>query len=217
MQTRPTLGPSPVQAKAACWRGAPRRCDDPQVTRDASDDGTARSRFLSWVLRHAPHEVGVPLDPAGWAPVGDVLRACHDRGLPLDRAGLEQLVAASDKQRFALSPDGQRIRAVQGHSVPVTLGHPEREPPPWLYHGTVERFLPAIEAQGLRPGQRHHVHLSADPATAATVGRRRGRPVVLRVAAHALWSEGHRFWCSPNGVWLTEWVPASHLQRLPPP
>lgn len=183
----------------------------------APDDGTARSRFLSWVLRHAPHEVGVELDAAGWASVQQVLAACHERGLPIDREGLRRLVAASDKQRFALSPDGQRIRAMQGHSVAVSLDHPEREPPPWLYHGTVERFLAAIWAQGLRPVERHHVHLSADPETAAAVGRRRGRPVVLRVAAHAMWSEGHRFWHSPNGVWLTAHVPTRHLERLPSP
>lgn len=171
------------------------------------------SRFLSWVLRHAPHAVGVRLDDAGWAEVEAVLRACHERGLPLDRDELSQLVASSDKQRFGLSPDGQRIRAVQGHSVPVALEHPEREPPPVLYHGTVARFLPSIWAQGLRPGQRHHVHLSADPATAAAVGQRRGRPVVLQVAAAAMHAEGHRFQLSPNGVWLTARVPPRHLQR----
>ncbi|MCX4243302.1 RNA 2'-phosphotransferase [Paraliomyxa miuraensis] len=179
------------------------------------DDATARSRFLSWVLRHAPHEVGVQVDEAGWAEVAEVLAACHARGLPLDRMGLAELVASSDKQRFALSPDGRRIRAVQGHSIPVRLDHPEREPPPCLYHGTVERFLAEIWAQGLVKGQRHHVHLSADPRTAATVGRRRGRPVVLEVAAHAMWTEGHRFWLSPNGVWLTDEVPARYLRRLP--
>jgi putative RNA 2'-phosphotransferase len=181
------------------------------------DDPTAASRFLAWALRHAPHELGLSLDPAGWALVDAVLRACRARGVALDRAGLERLVAESDKQRFALSPDGRRIRAVQGHSIPVRLDHPEREPPPSLYHGTVARFLPSIEAQGLVPGQRHHVHLSADSETAAAVGRRRGRPVVLRVDAAAMHAEGHRYYLSPNGVWLTAHVPPRFLARLPPP
>lgn len=174
------------------------------------------SRFLSWVLRHAPHEVGLRLDPAGWVEVEAVLGACRARGMALDRAGLAALVASSDKQRFALSPDGDRIRAVQGHSVPVELGHPEREPPPRLYHGTVARFLASIEREGLRPGQRHHVHLSADEATAAAVGRRRGRPVVLTVNAAAMQAAGHRFFLSPNGVWLTETVPPRFV-ALPAP
>jgi putative RNA 2'-phosphotransferase len=182
--------------------------------RDAS---TAASRFLAYALRHAPHEAGLSLDPAGWAPVDAVLRACHARGMRLDRAGLQALVAASDKQRFALSPDGRRIRAVQGHSIPVELDHPEREPPASLYHGTVARFLPSIEAKGLLPGQRHHVHLSADPETAAAVGRRRGRPIVLRVDAGAMHAEGHRYFLSPNGVWLTAHVPPRFLVRVPAP
>lgn len=181
------------------------------------DDPTAASRFLAWVLRHAPHEVGVGLDSAGWAAVDEVLAACRARGVRLDREGLARLVAASDKQRFALDEQGLRIRAVQGHSVPVQLDHPEREPPPWLYHGTVARFLGSIEAHGLLPGKRHHVHLSADPETAAAVGRRRGRPVVLQVAAQAMGAAGHRFFLSPNGVWLTAFVPACFLTRLPAP
>lgn len=180
------------------------------------DDSIAKSRFLAWALRHAPREAGLSLDDAGWAPVDAVLRACHARGLRLDREGLAQLVAASDKQRFAISPDGRRIRAVQGHSIPIRLDHPEREPPPVLYHGTVARFLPSIEAQGLLPGRRHHVHLSADPETAAAVGRRRGPPVVLQVQARAMWAAGHRWWQSPNGVWLTDHVPPQFLVRLPP-
>lgn len=187
------------------------------MTTERAADPIALSRFLAWVLRHAPHEVGLALDPAGWATVDAVLEACRARGMALDRAELERLVAASDKQRFATSADGLRIRAVQGHSVPVKLDHPEREPPPLLYHGTVERFVGSIWAQGLHAGERHHVHLSADPETAATVGRRRGQPVVLRIGAHAMWSEGHRFWYSPNGVWLTEHVPTAFIERLDPP
>ncbi len=175
------------------------------------DDATATSRLLSWMLRHAPHEAGLRLDAAGWAAVDEVLAACRARGRPIDRAGLGLLVAASDKQRFALSPDGARIRAVQGHSVPVALGHPEREPPALLYHGTVARRLASIEAQGLVPGRRHHVHLSADPETAAAVGSRRGAPVVLVVRAHAMWQEGLRLWLAPNGVWLTAAVPPRFL------
>lgn len=180
---------------------------------DDPTDLTVPSRFLAWALRHAPHEVGLALDAAGWAPVDAVLEACRARGVMLDRAGLERLVATSDKQRFATSPDGLRIRAVQGHSVPVELGHPEREPPSLLYHGTVERFLRSIGELGLQAGERHHVHLCADPGTAAAVGRRRGRPVVLRVFAHAMWREGHRFWLSPNAVWLALHVPPPFIER----
>ncbi len=185
------------------------------MTDEHEGDRTQVSRFLSWVLRHAPHEVGLTVDEAGWADVEALLGACEARGVSLDLAGLERLVAHSDKQRFAWSPDGRRIRAVQGHSIPVELGHPEREPPSRLFHGTVARFLAAIRRDGLHPGQRHHVHLSGDPTTAAAVGRRRGTPVVLTIHADAMHAAGHRFFLSPNGVWLTERVPPRFVEHPP--
>jgi putative RNA 2'-phosphotransferase len=42
---------------------------------------------------------------------------------------LLQVVEVSEKKRFSLSVDGQRIRAAQGHSVAVQLGLSPREPP----------------------------------------------------------------------------------------
>ena len=125
---------------------------------------------------------------------------------------IETVVATSDKQRFALDPSGRRIRANQGHSIAIDLGLEPREPPPTLFHGTAETFLPAIRAQGLKPGRRQHVHLSPDAATATTVGQRHGRPVVLRVAAGRMRSAGFEFYLSANGVWLTAAVPAEFIE-----
>src|SRR4051812_14118823 len=131
--------------------------------------------------------------------------------MPLTRAQLDAVVAGNDKQRFAVDPSGTRIRASQGHSVAVALGYRPETPPDVLFHGTVERFLPAILAEGLRPGGRHAVHLSPDPATARTVGGRRGRPVVLRVDAAAMAADGISFPRSANGVWLTDVVLARYV------
>ena len=86
----------------------------------------------------------------------------------------------------------------------------EREPPEVLYHGTVERFLPSILDEGLNKGKRHHVHLSKDVETARRVGARRGQPVILEVDAGRMHRDGHKFFVSANGVWLTESVPASY-------
>jgi len=62
--------------------------------------------------------------------------------------------------------------------------------------------------------ERHHVHLSADEATARTVGRRRGKPIILRVDARAMKEAGHAFFLTPNGVWLTDAVPSGFLVGL---
>jgi putative RNA 2'-phosphotransferase len=169
------------------------------------------SKFLSKVLRHAPESVGLRLDEAGWAEVGDLLDAAERAGVPIDRATLERVVAENDKRRFAFSEDGRRIRASQGHSVDVDLGLEAKEPPEVLFHGTAAASLDAIRREGLRPGRRTHVHLSVDEATAVAVGSRHGAPVVLRVAAGRLHREGRRFYRSDNGVWLTDTVPPDAL------
>jgi putative RNA 2'-phosphotransferase len=165
------------------------------------------SKLLSLGLRHDPAALGIELDAAGWTDVAAVLRGLEARSLRVTEEELEEIVATSDKQRFALSPDGMRIRANQGHSVDVDLGLPRREPPEVLFHGTVARFLELIRRDGLLRRARTHVHLSSDIDTATTVARRRaGATVILRVRARAMHDAGHVFFMSDNGVWLTEKV-----------
>jgi putative RNA 2'-phosphotransferase len=118
-------------------------------------------------------------------------------------------VDADSKGRYELVAG--RIRATQGHSVDVELGLEPVRPPDVLYHGTVERFVPAILASGLRPGSRQFVHLSADVVTAQAVGRRRGTPVVLVVDAAGAHAAGQAFLRASNGVWLTDALPARWL------
>jgi putative RNA 2'-phosphotransferase len=169
------------------------------------------SKFLSLILRHQPEKVGLKLDEAGWVGVTELLEVSARHGHPMTLQSLQHIVATSEKKRFALSEDGQRIRASQGHSVEVELGYAPATPPALLYHGTVDRFLNSIRENGLIKGDRHHVHLSADTATASTVGARRGKPVVLTIDAAGMAREGLLFYLSANGVWLTDHVPARFM------
>ena len=174
-------------------------------------DQTHLSKFLSLILRHQPEKVGLTLDEAGWVGVNELLAALARHGRPITRETLDHIVATSEKKRFAFSDDGGCIRASQGHSVEVELGYAPAAPPPLLYHGTVDRFLDSIREKGLIKGDRHHVHLSPDTATATTVGARRGKPVVLTIDAAAMAREGLLFYRSANGVWLTDHVPARFI------
>ncbi|MEV6442463.1 RNA 2'-phosphotransferase [Amycolatopsis sp. NPDC051716] len=167
------------------------------------------SKRLSRHLRHDPATLGLTLTPGGWVPVDALVRA-----LAITRAELDEVVEKNNKRRFAFDETGTRIRASQGHSVTVDLGLPDATPPDVLYHGTVAKYLDAIFREGLRPMNRHAVHLSATVETAAIVGARRGKPAILRVDAAALAAEGHAFQVSANGVWLTPSVPPHHLARL---
>jgi len=178
-----------------------------------SSSDTRLSKFLSLVLRHQPEKAGITLDPAGWVDVDTLLRGCAAAGVALSRTDLDRIVTESEKQRFALSEDRMRIRANQGHSVEVELAYEPMTPPDILFHGTADRFLESIRAQGLVRGKRHHVHLSAERSTAIEVGRRHGRPVALQVDARGMHADGIAFFRSANGVWLTEHVPARYLAR----
>jgi putative RNA 2'-phosphotransferase len=173
----------------------------------------AVSRRLSYVLRHNPGSAGIALDAAGWVDIDALLTGLADTGFPLTEQRLRSVVASNDKSRFSI--DGGRIRAAQGHSVPVDLGLVPHRPPALLYHGTVARSVDAIQQDGLRAGERHHVHLSPDVTTARTVGARRGIPVVFAVDTSAMHVQGHIFFVTDNGVWLTEHVPPRFLRRLP--
>ena len=170
------------------------------------------SKFLSLVLRHEPERLGLTLDSAGWVSVDELLAAISRQKTPITRERLEHIVATSEKKRFAFDESGTKIRASQGHSVEVELGYEPQVPPEILFHGTAEKFLPSIRTQGLLKGERHHVHLSGDEATARQVGSRRGSPVILTIKAGAMYRAGHQFFRSANGVWLVDQVPASDLE-----
>src|ERR1043165_6677424 len=107
------------------------------------------SKFLSLILRHEPERVGLKLGEAGWVGVDELLQAVNRHGMALTLDQLEHVVATSDKKRFAVSGDGLRIRASQGHSVEIDLQYPPRTPPESLYHGTATRFLDGIRRHGL--------------------------------------------------------------------
>jgi putative RNA 2'-phosphotransferase len=171
------------------------------------------SKFLSLVLRHEPERVGIKLDEAGWIAVDELLDAINGHGQPLTLEQLQEVVDTNDKKRFTIQ-DGY-IRANQGHSIPVELQLPEAEPPDFLFHGTVPRFLELIREKGLLKGERHDVHLSPDRETAIKVGKRRGLPHILTVKARQMHRDGYKFYLSANGVWLTDHVPPQYIAGLP--
>lgn len=172
------------------------------------------SKFISLVLRHRPQAAGITLDGHGWADVGELIAGVNATGHHrLDMATLEEIVATDEKQRYSFDEGHVRIRANQGHSVPVDVGLREATPPDVLYHGTAERFCASIERQGLLPRGRLYVHLSTDIPTATKVGSRHGRPVVWRVDCRRMLEDGLRFYLSKNGVWLAKSVPTRYLSR----
>src|SRR5262245_21761181 len=84
---------------------------------------TRLSKFLSYVLRHEPGSIGLALDAQGWAEIDELLARARAHGRAFTREALDEVVAESPKRRFAVSEDGRRVRASQGHSLEVDLGY----------------------------------------------------------------------------------------------
>ncbi|MFO0847641.1 MAG: RNA 2'-phosphotransferase [Gemmataceae bacterium] len=175
------------------------------------------SKYLSKYLRHDPAGLGLTLRPGGWVPIADLLAAAEANGFRISADELREVVHTSDKQRFAMDDTGTLIRANQGHSVEVDLHLEPATPPAVLYHGTGRQNRDAILAGGLLKMRRHHVHLSADVATAVRVGQRHGVPLVFVVAAGRMAADGVAFYVSQNGVWLTDHVAPAYLSESEAP
>jgi len=172
------------------------------------------SKFFSYVLRHAPEHIALVLDQQGWAEIDRLIAGARTCGHTVDRQTLDEVVATNDKKRFEISADGLRIRAVQGHSTSiVNRVFVEQCPPDVLYHGTATRFLESILREGLKPGTRHHVHLSALADVALSVGKRYGKPVLLTIDARRMHEAGVKFFLAENGVWLVDAVAPEFLEQ----
>ncbi len=170
------------------------------------------SKFLSLVLRHKPETIGLQLDAEGWLDIAQLVENANQHGQQLSLELVHEVVAQNDKKRFALSEDGLKIRASQGHSIEgIELNLTACQPPDILYHGTVAVFIEQIRQQGLLKRSRNHVHLSADVETAMKVGSRRGQPILLTVASGVMHQQGFPFYLSANGVWLCDSVPPQFL------
>ena len=172
------------------------------------------SKFISLILRHKPEAIGSMLDEHGWADVQALIDGVNATGRHrLTQETLEEIVRMDEKQRYAFNEDHTRIRANQGHSIPVDVELERKTPPPVLYHGTGEKYAESIDREGLIPKGRLYVHLSTDVETARKVGSRHGRPVIYQVDCQKMAADGYVFFLSANHMWLTKRVPVQYLSR----
>ncbi len=172
------------------------------------------SKLLSFVLRHKPEAINLQLDKQGWADTAELIDKLNANGNKISLETLENIVQHNDKKRFAFNEDKTKIRANQGHSLTIDLGYKEKIPPAFLYHGTASRFMESIKQLGLQKQNRHHVHLSDNVDTAIAVGKRYGKPVLLKILSGQMAKEGFAFYQADNGVWLTDAVPVKFIVEV---
>ena len=172
------------------------------------------SKFISLILRHKPEEIGITLDDFGWAKVEDLINGIKKSSRRIDIEILEEIVRTDNKQRYSFNEDKTKIRANQGHSIPVKVDLRELEPPNTLYHGTATKSLEGIQQLGIKAMSRLYVHLSKDFETAKQVGSRHGECVVLVINAKRMHEDGIKFYLSENGVWLTDYVDPKYILSI---
>ena len=172
---------------------------------------TKVSRYISLILRHKPETIGITLYKHGWADVKKLIKGVSENYPGFNIDILEEIVRTDEKQRYSFNENKTKIRANQGHSVPVDLELKPVEPPEYLWHGTGVKYVDDILKSGLIPKSRHHVHLSKDMDTALAVGQRHGKPVLFRISAGCMNEMGYVFYKSENGVWLTDKVPVEFM------
>lgn len=173
------------------------------------------SKFLSYILRHHPEDIGLKVDDHGWAHLPSLIKKSQKHGKQLDRSNILKIMESSAKQRFSLSDDSQYIRAGYGHSIEVDLDLEPRRPPEILYHGTAVKNLSSIKKAGLHPQNRNMVHLSSTKESAISVGRRHGKPAVLTIEAIKLHKNGYPLYQSDSepSIWMVQKVPAKYIDK----
>ena len=172
------------------------------------------SKYIALILRHKPEEIGITLDEHGWADTNKLIAGVEKKYPEFSKVWLMQIVEHDEKQRYSFGDGFSKIRANQGHSIPVDLELEPVKPPALLWHGTGQKYVDSIEKEGLIPKSRQYVHLSSDHETALEVGKRHGEPALYLVNTLGMYTDGYDFFLSANGVWLTKEVPFEYLMPV---
>lgn len=172
------------------------------------------SVFISLILRHKPEVIGLTLDDEGYLEVNKLIEKINESGREIDLKILNEIVVTDNKKRYSFNEDKTKIRANQGHSIPVNLSLKKAVPKGPLYHGSSEKSKELIAQLGLIKGSRNYVHLSENLETAIQVGSRRGKPIVYQIDYNKMLEDNFELWISENNVWLSNDIPPKYLTLL---
>lgn len=168
------------------------------------------TRSLAYMLRHQPEKFDLDLDAHGFGDLAEVVRALNERlGEPVEVEDVETAIASGDRPRYEIQ--GERVRALYGHSIDVEPGETAR-PPEVLFVGIGSRDARRAVQYGLRGGRRRFLHLAKTPEEARETGKRTGREyAVLTVFALDAWEEGVNFY-DRQALFLAEQIPTDFLE-----
>lgn len=168
---------------------------------------------MSLLLRHKPENENLQIDEYGFVYVVSLLKA-----LDITKEELISIVDSNNKSRFIFDENKTRIRATQGHSIPIKLYNDKAiRPPHFLFHGTALSNKGSIMSIGLHKAKRHHVHLTDNRETAVQVGIRYAKNEqnlwIIEIKSKLMDFDGYKFYKTENNVWLTDHVPPKYILK----
>ena len=171
------------------------------------------SRTIAYALRHHPEAFDLEIDRDGWTSITDfifALKLHQPQWDGVSKRDFEQVISSNSKKRFEIQ--GDRIRALYGHSIGQKIQLQSALPPELLFHGTTPEALDKIRKGGLKPMRRQYVHLSPDKQTARLVAvRRTDSPAIITVLSRQAADRGSCFYPRIDAVWLADKIAAEFL------
>ena len=175
------------------------------------------ARKLALVLRHAPEKFDLEMDINGWIDTRDIIRQFSNnrRHHWLRPHHLRAISETDPKGRYEVR--GNMIRATYGHTVEIELDLPTSDIPDSLYYPCDPKEAGNLLEVGIKPGDRAHVHLSANMRAAAEAGRvHRADPTIIEVDTARMVATGETIWHAGVTVYLTENVSGEYLNIVDP-
>lgn len=174
-------------------------------------------RYLVYLLRHHPDEVGLTLDEEGFVSITDViagLKMAHRYPYTTESMIREVVAGQPDKQRLEIQ--GNLIRARYGHSQHSSeqnIIYTPVQPPSILYHGTSTKNLSSILSKGLIPVSRQYVHLSETEDIATQVALRHSHKIIiLKILCEPALQANIEFYHPEDKIWLAKQIPPQFIQ-----
>jgi putative RNA 2'-phosphotransferase len=176
----------------------------------------ALGKLMTYILQHRPDEFGLVLDKGRFVSLKELRQAiAEEAGWSYVRLShITEAAYISGRERFEI--EGERIRAVYGHSLLYEMRYEPASPPRTLYHGTRRRAYSHILQKGLDPMGRKYVHLTTSPELAMRIGRRHDpQPLLLEIQAQRASENKVVFYQANPLIYLTNHIPPEYLTGPP--
>nr|AAW24665.1 SJCHGC01721 protein [Schistosoma japonicum] len=190
-------------------RGSKVRLKPPELNKNPD---VILSKKLACILRHAAENVGMNYEPGGYLYVDKILQLKPFQGVRVE--DILRVVNSNDKKRYEVSTNPEngrlKIRAFQGHSVPIDglditlIENPENYPN--VIHGTYFRNWESIRKEGLKRMRRTHIHFAPGEIGESGVisGLRSSAEILIYIDLAKAMKDGYKFYISKNNVILCE-------------